>query len=384
MTRNHDRSPDRPVRSPTDQPTPNITSPTPHRITRRRALQAGFLGGATGLSGCLGFFETESVDQQQLVQDRPDAVYVPTHIDGMEMVGMASPDDYQIAVSVSTPHQFWLVTGTDRSRVTVTDDVDVHLMVTLVEPETGIALPNGNVEVTVKQDGEEVDRRSMWPMLSQRMGFHFGDNVPLGGEGTYEVTTSLSPMNVRRTGGFRGRFSQSVETSFTYEFSPEAVQDIMYQPLPDEQGNRGAVQPMQMEMLPVHQLPSTEDVPGELVGETTSADARFVVVRHSDPPTGVEGSKDYLAVSARTPYNRYPIPFMSLSATVTGGGETLFDGPLQATIDPDLDYHYGATVDDLSGADTITLSVGAPPQVARHEGYETAFFTFEDQQIQIG
>jgi hypothetical protein len=81
----------------------------------------------------------------------------------------------------------------------------------------------------------------------------------------------------------------------------------------------------------------------------------------------------YLAVSARTPYNRMVIPAMGLEGTLTRDGETVFDGTLQRTLDPDLRYHYGATVEGVESGDELELRVTTPPQVARHEGYETAF-----------
>lgn len=78
-------------------------------------------------------------------------------------------------------------------------------------------------------------------------------------------------------------------------------------------------------------------------------------------------------LSPRTPYNRYPVPFISLSVSIERDGETVYDGVLRDTLDPDLRYHYGAAVDSLEDGDEITITVGTPPQVARHEGYETAF-----------
>lgn len=44
---------------------------------------------------------------------------------------------------------------------------------------------------------------------------------------------------------------------------------------------------------------------------------------------------------------------------------------LTPATDPGLGYHYGAVVPDVGSA--LTLTVTAPPQVTRHEGYETAF-----------
>jgi hypothetical protein len=51
----------------------------------------------------------------------------------------------------------------------------------------------------------------------------------------------------------------------------------------------------------------------------------------------------------------------------------VFDGELTRTLDPDLSYHYGATLSAVEDGDEVTLTPTVPPQTARHEGYETAF-----------
>jgi hypothetical protein len=64
---------------------------------------------------------------------------------------------------------------------------------------------------------------------------------------------------------------------------------------------------------------------------------------------------------------------MALSATVSRNGETVFDGRLPGALDDTLGFHYGASVPDVRAGDTVRVTVDVPPQVARHEGYETAF-----------
>lgn len=73
---------------------------------------------------------------------------------------------------------------------------------------------------------------------------------------------------------------------------------------------------------------------------------------------------------------------MSLSATLTRDGTTVFDGRLQPTIDHELKYHYGTAVKSIKSGDTLTITVDAPPQVARHEGYE-AFIKMPAMQLSI-
>jgi hypothetical protein len=74
---------------------------------------------------------------------------------------------------------------------------------------------------------------------------------------------------------------------------------------------------------------------------------------------------------------------MALDVTLTRGGETVFEGPLRRTLDPDLGYHYGAVVDGVESGDELTVSTVTVPQVARHEGYETAFREMDDVTVTL-
>nr|WP_246049099.1 hypothetical protein [Natronomonas salsuginis] len=58
---------------------------------------------------------------------------------------------------------------------------------------------------------------------------------------------------------------------------------------------------------------------------------------------------------------------MSLSAILQRNGASVFDGILQATIDPELRYHYGTMVGDVQIEDIFTNTVDSSPQTARHE-----------------
>jgi len=120
-------------------------------------------------------------------------------------------------------------------------------------------------------------------------------------------------------------------------------------------------------MLPLSVAPSGDELPGRVLGEAESGDA-VLLATAADSDGGT-----YLAVSLRTPYNGYVLPMMALSATLERDGSTVFEGPLQKAIDPDRAYHYGAVVDGVEAGDELTVTVDAPPQVSRHEGYETAF-----------
>lgn len=352
---------------------------------RRRDL-LGIVGGTVtgGLAGCTGLFRTRSARAPPLADHRPNAVYMPTHVEGMEMAGTQSAGSYKCALTYTYPHRFWLVTGSRREKVEIKSDDSVHLMPVVWETETGIVPPDLNPQINVAQNGESVTQLSPWPMLSQPMGFHFGDNVQLDGDGTYQVEVSIGSPSTRRTGSLADNQGRAT-FSFEFDFQQSRLEEITYRDIPSEtEGTKGAVDPMGMEMMPSTRVPPKADLPGTVRGSATSGDAEFIVTTLSDAtPVGGSEEETYLAVSPRTPYNRYKLPLMSLSGTLNRGNDSVYDGSLQSTIDPELRYHYGAVVPGVESGDELTITVGAPPQTARHEGYETAFFKMDGMAVSL-
>jgi hypothetical protein len=348
----------------------------------RRAFLAGIgAAGVGSLAGCAGFSLESSNREPPVVEDRPDGVYFPTHTEGMVMAGMATDGEYNCALTYSFPHRFWTVTGTDRNQVTVEENDSLHLMPVVWHAETEIVVPDVNPNIAVSRDGESVADVSPWPMLSQPMGFHFGDNVRLPEEGSYEVTVSVGEPGSRRTGSL----AEAAPASFTFDidYQRSKLEEISYTDIPEEkEGTLGAVPPMAMDMLPSTAVPEPEDLPGTLRGTGTTGDAEFAVATVGDA-SAYGGSEDeaYLAVSPRTPYNRFTLPLMSLSATLTRDGGTVFDDILRATVSPEMDIHYGAPVPSVEPGDELTITVDAPPQLSRHEGYETAFLEMESVEM---
>jgi hypothetical protein len=352
-------------------------------MQRRDFLRASAPLCLAGLAGCTGVFETQSASSSQFttVENREERVYYPTHIDGMEMVGMGGEGRYKVALMYSRPHPFWTITGTDLNLARVGEDVTAHLMATIWDEKTETVLPTANVSAKISKDGEEVDSRSLWPMLSQNMGYHFGDNVTLDGNGTYTAGLSVGAMQARRMGALQGAFGEQTTFDVEFEHTREKLGNVSYEQLPNEKGTAGAIEPMDMKM-PIAQVPAYDALPNTL-GTGSSGDANFVAFAPDENPRFVSEGESYLAVSPRTPYNRYPLPFVSLSAKLTRGGEAVYDDILRPTLDPELGYHYGAAVEGVQSGDELSLIVDAPPQVSRHEGYETAFVEMPEMQMTV-
>jgi hypothetical protein len=343
-------------------------------MQRRELLRTGVtLSGALGLAGCTKLIETRAGGVPPVPEDRPDGVYYPGHVEGMEMVGMSTSGEYAVGLMYSYPHRFWNVNGESVSLTEIDSEDAVHLMASVWDVETETILPDTGLSAEIYHDGALVSQEAIYPMLSQPMGFHYGANFGLDGEGTYTVRLSVGALSTRRTGGFTGRFADPATVEIPFEYSEAAKEEIEFRTLDDRVGSPGAVDPMRMDAMPPSFAPMESALPGRVLGSGTSNDARLVVTALDDPPTGVDAEGTYLAVSARTRYNRMVIPAMGLSGRLERDDASVYDGSFARTLDPELGYHYGAVVDDIASGDELVLSVDVQPQTARHEGYETAF-----------
>ncbi|SEO98035.1 Fe2+ transport protein [Halogranum amylolyticum] len=353
-------------------------------MQRRRFLGAAGLGLTGSLAGCTSvtsLFQTSNSREPPLVENRPDAIYIPTHEEGMEMIGMGDAGDLKVGLMYSYAHRFWMVENDGgewvSTEVPFESDDTVHLMAIVWEPETGVVVPSTDVTVEVTNSDGLVYQEVVYPMFSQQMGVHYGDNVALDGNDVYTVTVTVAGVPFERFGSFEGKFAEAATAEIQFDYREGKRNDIPYQLLEDRQGERGALPAMEMEM-PTGVAP--DSLPGETIGEGTSEneDLTFRAQAVTDERFG---DAPYLLVSPRTRYNGYLVPGMSLSATVERDGETAFDGELRAGLDPEAGLHYGAPVEGLTVDDGVTVAVDVPTQLARHEGYETAFFDVDDVTV---
>ena len=156
-------------------------------MNRRQAL-AGV--GATVLgstAGCIGnpssLFETTPGRAPPLVEDRPNAVYLPTHTEGMNMVGMTTLGDIKVGLTYSYPHRFWTVQNDGdeytTQRVDIEQDDSVHLMAVPWDPATGTVLPTTVLSVAITRAYALLSEEVIYPTLSQPMGVPARDNFSL-------------------------------------------------------------------------------------------------------------------------------------------------------------------------------------------------------------
>jgi hypothetical protein len=52
-------------------------------------------------------------------------------------------------------------------------------------------------------------------------------------------------------------------------------------------------------------------------------------------------------------------------------------------LDSEIGYHYGASMPGVREGDKVVIETTVPPQVARHDGYETAFLEMEPVLVDV-
>jgi hypothetical protein len=313
-------------------------------------------------------------------------IYVQPFREETVRAGMATVGDYRLSVTAAVPHRFWTVTNAETTEKPRKEAHDLHLMVAVWDPETGAQIPEVGVDLKILQDGSLVSQDAIYEMLSQRMGYHYGGNFGLDGDGEYTIEVGIGGTAARTAGAFEGRFGDGETAEVTLQYDGAARESLAAQEI-EQSGEPGAVAPMSMGEMPAGVAPAPEDLPGRVRTETAdgdrplSGDCEFVVTTLDGG--GSVADETYVAVSARTRYNGLVAPSMALSGTVDRDGETVFDGAFDRVLSPDLDYHYGTTVPETEAGDELTIAVQQPPQVARHEGYEGAFLRMPDLTVEL-
>jgi hypothetical protein len=119
-------------------------------------------------------------------------------VDGIKPVptqplAVADWQGMKIEARAMTAVPFVVFDGTHEQMVKPPKNVSFHLMVTLDDAHTGVAIPYATVWATIMKAGKVVYDERQWPMLSEYMGPHYGDNVVLPGGGNYQLSLLISP-----------------------------------------------------------------------------------------------------------------------------------------------------------------------------------------------
>lgn len=108
--------------------------------------------------------------------------------------------DMKIEAQEMTPVPFVVFTGDGKERTfTPPKDASFHLMVMLTDRHTHFQIPYASVWATItNRAGKLVYNDQQWPMISEYMGTHYGNNVPHLAPGRYTLRLLISPPAAAR------------------------------------------------------------------------------------------------------------------------------------------------------------------------------------------
>jgi uncharacterized protein involved in high-affinity Fe2+ transport len=140
---------------------------------------------------------------------------VPTQV-----LGVADWQGMKITAEAMTAVPFLIYNGTTMQEVKPPKNVSFHLMVTLADAQTGVAIPYASVWATITEGSKTPLDESLWPMISRYMGPHYGNNVVLPGAGTYHLSLLVSPPVSARHIEYQDVWLTPHRVNFTFHWKP--------------------------------------------------------------------------------------------------------------------------------------------------------------------
>ena len=110
-----------------------------------------------------------------------------------QTLATATWQDMKVSARAMTAVPVVIYDGTSERMVKPGKNTTFHMMVDLDDARTGVAIPYAGVWATIKQGSKLVYDERLWPMISEYMGPHYGNDVHLPGKGTYQLSLLVSP-----------------------------------------------------------------------------------------------------------------------------------------------------------------------------------------------
>jgi uncharacterized protein involved in high-affinity Fe2+ transport len=134
-----------------------------------------------------------------------------------------SSSDWQhmkIVARAMTAVPFVIFNGTHEQTVKIPRHVSFHLMVTLNDARSGVPIPYASVWATITHNGKVVYDERQWPMLSEYLGPHYGNNVALPGGGHYRLSLLISPPVAARHLEYKNVWLRPHRVTASFDWRP--------------------------------------------------------------------------------------------------------------------------------------------------------------------
>ena len=158
------------------------------------------------------------VNTAQMASSSVDGIRpIPT-----QMLASASWQHMRITARAMTAVPFVIYTGTRARTVKPPMHTSFHLMVMLDDARSGVPIPYASVWATIRKAGKVVYDERQWPMLSEYMGPHYGNNVQLPGKGRYTLSLLVSPPVSARHIEYQHVWLKPHRVTLSFTWSPKS------------------------------------------------------------------------------------------------------------------------------------------------------------------
>ncbi len=126
----------------------------------------------------------------------------------------------KIVARATTAVPFVIFDGTSERMIKPGPKSSFHLMVMLNDAHTGVPLPYASVWATISKDSKVVYDERQWPMISEYMGPHYGNDVSLPGAGNYRLSLLVSPPTSARHVEYQHVWLSPHRVTATFHWQP--------------------------------------------------------------------------------------------------------------------------------------------------------------------
>ena len=143
-----------------------------------------------------------------------------------QLLASATWQNMRIEARTMTPSTFLEYQGTSTGgavklkTVRPTKQDSFHLMVMLNDIHSGYPIPYAQVWATISRAGKIIYDDEQWPMLSEYMGPHYGNNVALPGPGHYQLSLLISTPAASRHLEYKGMWMSPHRVNVSFDWSP--------------------------------------------------------------------------------------------------------------------------------------------------------------------
>jgi uncharacterized protein involved in high-affinity Fe2+ transport len=139
-----------------------------------------------------------------------------------QMLGTGDWQHMKVQAMAMTAIPFVIYNGTKERTVKLPKHASFHLMVELNDARSKEPIPYASVWATIRRNGKVVYDERQWPMISEYLGPHYGNDVSLPGAGHYQLSLLISPPVSARHVEYKNIWLKPHRMKFAFNWKPSA------------------------------------------------------------------------------------------------------------------------------------------------------------------